>query len=242
VARGLYYLLLLVPVVLIGRFFDLPPVVVFLLSAGALIPLAGLIGRATEELAHHLGPRYGGLLNATFGNAAELIITIFAVQRGLLTLVKASITGSIIGNTLLVLGMSLLAGGLRNGTQRYDPRTASLNSGMMILAIAGLYLPATVSLTLTDALPLESLSLLVAAALLLTYGAYLIYTFTQGRGAPLTPAPEAAPAAVPPAAPAEPGAGGPGATEAVHLPGPGRPGASGRPCWCSAERRLGRRR
>src|SRR5687768_3634663 len=131
--RWQYLMLGFVPLAIGARLLNAPPLATFLLAASALIPLAGLIGLATEALAHHLGPRYGGLLNATFGNAAELIITIFAVREGLLTLVKASITGSIIGNTLLVLGGSLLAGGLRNGIQRYDPRAASLNSAMMIL-------------------------------------------------------------------------------------------------------------
>src|SRR3954453_17408284 len=89
-----------------AELLSLPDVVIFALSAASLVPVAGLIGQATEQLAHHLGPRIGGLLNATFGNAAELIITAFAVHQGLLTLVKASLTGSIIGNPLLVLGMS----------------------------------------------------------------------------------------------------------------------------------------
>src|SRR5438132_1664206 len=97
--RFVYPLLLLAPAALVLKLVGGPDIVVFSLSALSLIPLAGVIGRATEELAHHLGPRIGGLLNATFGNAAELIITVFAVQQGLLTLVKASITGSIIGNT-----------------------------------------------------------------------------------------------------------------------------------------------
>jgi Ca2+:H+ antiporter len=178
----LYALLLFVPATVVAELLALSPVVVFVMAAAGLIPLAGLIGRSTEELAHHLGPRYGGLLNATFGNAAELIITTFAVRAGLLTLVKASITGSIIGNTLLVLGASLLAGGLRHGEQRYDPRAASLNAALMILAVAGLYLPATVALTVREPLRLEELSLLVAGILLLTYVAYLVFTVSRGTG------------------------------------------------------------
>jgi Ca2+:H+ antiporter len=186
--RWQYLMLGFVPLAIGARLLNAPPLATFLLAASALIPLAGLIGLATEALAHHLGPRYGGLLNATFGNAAELIITIFAVREGLLTLVKASITGSIIGNTLLVLGGSLLAGGLRNGIQRYDPRAASLNSAMMILAVAGLYLPATVALTVHEAPLLEEVSLLVAGILLVTYVAYLIFTFQRGRGGGNEPA------------------------------------------------------
>src|SRR6266545_2825166 len=159
--RVLYVLLLFLPIAVLARLLSLPDTVVFAASAAALIPLAGLIGAATESLAYHIGPRFGGLLNATFGNAAELIITVFAVQQGLLTLVKASITGSIIGNTLLVLGMALFAGGWRNGIQKFDPRETSLNSAMMILAIAGLYLPAAFARTEGDDFILEELSVVV---------------------------------------------------------------------------------
>jgi Ca2+:H+ antiporter len=151
-------------------------VIVFLLSTASLVPAAGLIGRATEALEQHVGPRFGGLLNATFGNASELIITAFAIRRGLLTLVKASITGSIIGNTLLVLGTALLLGGYRHRFQSFDPREATRNATMMILAIAGLYLPAMLSRSVSDHEVLERLSLLVAGVLLMTYLAYLAYT------------------------------------------------------------------
>src|SRR5919202_4169665 len=95
--RWIYALLLFAPAAVVARFLALPDLVVFGSAALGLVPLAGLIGRATEGLAHHLGPRFGGLLNATFGNAAELIISALAIHRGLLTLVKASITGAIIG-------------------------------------------------------------------------------------------------------------------------------------------------
>lgn len=137
-ARWLYASLLLVSAALAARLASLPDLLVFTISAAGLIPLAGLIGRATDELARRLGSRAGGLLNATFGNATELIIGALAIRHGLLVVVKASITGSIIGNTLFVLGMSLVVGGLKNGHQRFDPRRASLNAAMMILAVAGL--------------------------------------------------------------------------------------------------------
>src|SRR6058998_691625 len=101
--RFVYPLLLLAPAALVLKLVGGPDIVVFSLSALSLIPLAGVIGRATEELAHHLGPRIGGLLNATFGNAAELIVGIFLVADGEIQVVRASITGSIIGNLLLVL-------------------------------------------------------------------------------------------------------------------------------------------
>lgn len=177
--RWFYALVLLSPAALVARLLGLPPIVIFALSAASLIPLAGLIGKATEELAHHLGPRYGGLLNATFGNAAELIITVFAIHRGLLTLVKASLTGAIIGNSLLVLGVALLVGGTRHGRQSFDARDASVNSAMMILAVAALYLPATFANSVQENAVIEQLSLLVSAVLIATYVAYLAFTVRQ---------------------------------------------------------------
>src|SRR5207244_6543513 len=129
--RWLYALLLLVPAALAAWLTALPGLLVFAFSAAGLVAVAGLMGRATDELASRLGPRAGGLLNATFGNATELIIGAFAIRHGLLVGVKASITGSLIGNTLFVLGMSLLVGGLKNGHQRFDARRSSLNAAMI---------------------------------------------------------------------------------------------------------------
>ena len=115
--RWIPALLVALPAALLARLLGLSPLLIFGLSATSLVPLAGLIGDATEQLAGHLGPRRGALLNVTFGNAAELIITLLAVRRGLLVLVKASITGSILANTLFALGLALFVGGLRHGTQ-----------------------------------------------------------------------------------------------------------------------------
>src|SRR5579859_6121031 len=102
--RWLSAMLVFAPLSVVGRLVGAPDVVVFGAACLGLVPLAGLIGLATGHVAHHLGPQYGGLLNATFGNAVELIITLFALRQGLFTLAKAAITGSIVGNTLLVLG------------------------------------------------------------------------------------------------------------------------------------------
>src|SRR5512140_675228 len=113
----LHLLLLSLPVVLAGQLLGWSAMALFLLAAAGIVPLAAIIGDATEDLSAHTGPRIGALLNASLGNAAELIITVVAVQAGLLELVKASITGSIIGNLLLVLGFSMLFGGVRHGTQ-----------------------------------------------------------------------------------------------------------------------------
>ena len=113
----------------------------FLAAALALVALAWIVGVATEQLGESSGPKIGGVLNATFGNAAELIITIFAIRAGQLEVATASITGSILGNTLLVLGASFLLGGVRHGTQTFDRRVAGMNASMLALAVIGLGLP-----------------------------------------------------------------------------------------------------
>src|SRR5919198_6577432 len=123
----LYWLLLLVPVAIVAKVLHATPIMVFATSAVAIVPLSALLGRATEELAGHTGPTVGGLLNATLGNLAELIIAALALRAGLLDLVKASITGSILGNMLLVLGASQFAGGLRYKTQNFNPNLAGVS-------------------------------------------------------------------------------------------------------------------
>ncbi|MBL8058852.1 MAG: calcium/proton exchanger, partial [Anaerolineales bacterium] len=153
--------------------------VVFGLACLGLIPLAGLIGEATEALAAVTGPKIGGLLNATLGNAAELIITIVAIRAGLLDLVKASITGSILGNLLLVMGASLLLGGLRNGRQTFDRRHVGTNAPMLVLAAVALVIPSLFNHTLEgEALPVlttEYISLGVAAIMIVIYGLGLYF-------------------------------------------------------------------
>jgi Ca2+:H+ antiporter len=177
--RVLLILLLAAPAAVIARLANADPVLIFVLSAAGLIPLAGLIGQATEELAAYTGPRLGGLLNATLGNAAELIITIFAIREGLLDLVKASITGSILGNLLLVLGLALLAGGLRNGLQVFDRRQAGLNATLLILAVVALAIPSLFDVAVAEVPASELLfSEGVAVILILLYALVLIYGFT----------------------------------------------------------------
>lgn len=163
------------------------PVLVFTFASLGIVPLAGLIGEATEELAAHTGPRLGGLLNATLGNAAELIITIFAIRAGLLELVKASITGSILGNLLLVLGLSVLAGGLKNGTQRFDRTQAGLNGTMLILAVIAILVPSIFGHAIEpDHEAVEELSIGVAVVMMLVYGLGVVYSFTSGQADPLS--------------------------------------------------------
>jgi len=174
----LYYLLLFTPLAVIARILSLDPVIVFVLSALGLIPLAKVIGDATEELAIFTGPRLGGLLNATLGNLAELIITIFALQAGLVDLVRASITGSIIGNLLLVLGFSIVAGGWKYGIQKFDRRTASNNAVLAVLAVVALAIPSLFDRALTTHPNSELFfSEGVAAVLIILYGLNILYSF-----------------------------------------------------------------
>jgi Ca2+:H+ antiporter len=146
---------------------------IFISSAIGLIPLAALIGRSTEDLEYYVGPIAGGLLNATFGNAPELIIGIFALQHGLVSVVKASITGSIISNVLLVLGSSLALGGWRWGKQYFSARDAGQYSTMMVLAIAGLLIPSAGSLLVKDLGRDQAIGNAIAVILLLVYAMYL---------------------------------------------------------------------
>jgi Ca2+:H+ antiporter len=137
------WLLLLIPVAM-GQELLAPEryLLVFITSALAIVPLAGWMGRATEQLAERLGEGVGGLLNATFGNAAELIIALVALRAGLHDVVKASIAGSIIGNILLVLGAAMLAGGMRHQVQQFNPAGARTQATMLTLAAIALILPA----------------------------------------------------------------------------------------------------
>ena len=180
-SRPLYLLLVAAPLAVIADLLQLPAPIIFGLAALGVIPLAGLIGTATEELSIRIGPTYGGLLNATFGNAAELIITVLAIREGLLMLVKASITGSIIGNSLLVLGGALVYGGVKHGWQRFDADEARHHVTLMVLAISGLFLPAMFAASQPDTWIVEEVSLLVAGVLLVTYVAYLGFSLFGGQ-------------------------------------------------------------
>ena len=177
-------LLVLVPIAFILEFAHIGgPTAVFAASALSLIPLAGLLGRATEEAAVYTGPKIGALLNATLGNAAELIITIIALRAGLVDLVKASIAGSIIGNILVVLGLSLLLGGLKNGTQFFDAKAAGTNATMMALAVVSLTIPAVFALGPLEVRPSEqNISFLsdgLALVLIVVYALYILFSLRQ---------------------------------------------------------------
>jgi Ca2+:H+ antiporter len=186
--RYITILLLFVPLSIIASLLGWDQRLVFFASALGIVPLAWVLGQATEELAARTGPRVGGLLNATLGNAAELIITIFAIREGLLELVKASITGSILGNLLLVLGLSVLLGGLRNKTQRFERSEAGTNATLMILAIIALIIPSIFghAIELTDHAAVEWLSLGVAVVMIAIYALSLVYAFVSCENRALT--------------------------------------------------------
>lgn len=170
-------LLLFVPAALALRYvFHVDPTWIFVTSALAIIPLAGLLGLATEKLADHFGVGVGGLLNATFGNAAELIISVIALRAGMHDLVKASITGSIIGNILFVGGLSALLGGLKYHTQTFNRTAASMGATLLLLSAVGLVVPAIFHGLVSEAGAQRELSLEIAVVLMATYLLSLVFT------------------------------------------------------------------
>jgi Ca2+:H+ antiporter len=179
----LLLLLVFVPVAIVLEVMHADPIWIFAAAALAIIPLAGLMGKATEHLAEHLGAGLGGLLNASFGNAAELIIAFMALRAGLLDVVKASITGSIIGNILLVLGVSVLAGGLRYERQEFNRTAAGLGATLLALSAIGLVVPAIFHMIMRGhPNPHEQeLSLEIALVLFVTYLLSLVFTLRTHR-------------------------------------------------------------
>jgi Ca2+:H+ antiporter len=178
--KYLRYLLIFVPLSIIGHYVEFSDSVVFLLSCLAIIPLAGYLGEATEELAVYTGPKFGGFLNATFGNATELIIAYFAMRAGLFDVVKASLAGSVLGNILLVLGFSIFAGGLKHKVLKFDAIQGSFTSTMLLFSLIGLSLPAVFTYSIPESVlenKYENYSLLIAAILLVIYVIGLIYSF-----------------------------------------------------------------
>ena len=172
------WLLLFVPLAIaLELFAPERHLLVFLASALAIVPLAGWMGHATEQLATRLGEGVGGLLNATFGNAAELIIAFAALRAGLHTVVKASLVGSIVGNILLVLGVAMLAGGIRHREQHYNMAGARSQATMLTPAVIALILPAAyASAAGADAPEIGPLSLWIALVLLAVYAANLVFS------------------------------------------------------------------
>jgi len=193
-AYGWPYLLApLIPVAVALELMHAPATVVFAVSALGIIPTAALMGRATEELAAKSGPGIGGFLNVTFGNAPELIIALFALGSGLQEVVKASLVGSIVGNMLLVLGASMLVGGLKRDKQTFNRTSASVQTTMLMLAGGALLMPAIFELVEGKGLPapgaeavnyggtVEHLSLAVAIVLIATYVIGLVFSMKTHR-------------------------------------------------------------
>ena len=154
------------------------PTWVFVVSCLAILPLAGLMGEATEHLTHHTGPGVGGLLNASFGNAAELIIAFMALRAGEKEIVKASLTGSIIGNLLMVLGLAMLLGGWKRKELRFSRLAAESGSSMMVLAVVGLVIPAIYAQVTNHTHPehTESISFDISIVLIACYAASLFFS------------------------------------------------------------------
>jgi Ca2+:H+ antiporter len=171
-------LLVFIPLTIVFEYMQRDPLWVFIASAAAIIPLAKWMGIATEELSLKLGEGLGGFMNATFGNATELIIAIFALQRGLVDVVEASITGSIVSNFLFVLGLSFLIGGWGKEKQTFNGVAAGTNASLLTIAIMGLVLPATFSLVSnnTEFIVLEEVSIAVAILLIASYLLSLLFS------------------------------------------------------------------
>ncbi len=176
-------LLVFVPVTITIELLHADPLAVFLCSSLAIVPLAGLLGRATEHLTTHVGAGIGGLLNASLGNAAELIIALAALKEGLHDVVKASLTGSILGNILLVLGVSMIAGGLKYERQTFNQTAAGMGASLLLLAAVGLIIPALFHFTASDrGVAIErELSLEIALVLFAIYVLSLIFSLKTHR-------------------------------------------------------------
>ena len=180
-SAAVYFLLVFAPIAVALEFAHANHIILFVIAATALIPLAKLIGDSTEHLATHYGPTVGSLLNVTFGNAAEIIIAIVAISAGLLDLVKASITGAIIGNILLIFGLSVVVGGFRFKEQKFSRENIGFQSSMLFLAIIGLAVPTIMAYTVLPPSEhpgeIQLLSDSLAIILIIVYILGIIFTF-----------------------------------------------------------------
>lgn len=176
----LKFMLIFIPISIVGKFMNFSPSIMFILAALSIIPLAGLMGEGTEEISFYSGPKIGGFLNATFGNATELIISFFALKEGLFEVVKSSISGAIIGNILLVLGASMFAGSLKHKVQKFNINVVETTSSMLLFAVIGLCIPAVFTHTLNQSLlntRYEGLTLVVAIIMFILYLCSLFFSF-----------------------------------------------------------------
>ncbi|WP_127584379.1 calcium/proton exchanger [Paenibacillus koleovorans] len=164
----------------IAHYTGMASLVQFFACCVAIVFAAGFLGKATEGVAHYAGERIGGFLNATFGNAAELIIAIFLIRDGLFDMVKASITGSILGNLLLVLGLSVFLGGLKFKVQKFNVMMAGSNASLMLLAVIALFIPAIFSKSLTTK-EIDMFSIIVACILIVSYLTWLLFSMVTHK-------------------------------------------------------------
>ena len=184
---SIFWLFVFIPIsVILEHVGELPPPVIFFSAALAIVPIAALIVQSTEQLSTRTGDAVGGLLNATFGNAPELIIATVALRAGLLDMVRASLIGAILANLLLSLGLSFFLGGLRYRDQKYNPLAARTYSSMMLIAVISLVVPSAFSRILTPEGTIRQEQLLnigIAVVLLLAYGLYLLFSLKTHPGA-----------------------------------------------------------
>ena len=180
----LKFLLIFIPISFIAKFMNASGTIMFILSCLSIIPLAGLMGEGTEEISFYSGPKIGGFLNGTFGNATELIISFFALKQGLFDVVKSSIAGAVIGNILLVIGASMLAGGIKHKTQKFNVKVAEVTSSMLLFAVLGLCIPALFTYTVDPTLlntRYEGLSVFVAIVMIVIYAFSLLFSFSTNK-------------------------------------------------------------
>jgi Ca2+:H+ antiporter len=179
---ALTVLLLLIPVPIVGHLLEWSPTMIFITAGLAIVPLANFMGKATEYLSERVGVGLGGLINATFGNACELILGITALRAGLIDVVQASITGSIIGNILLVLGGSILAGGLRHDKQTFNRTAATTSATLLALAAISLTVPAVFHFTAqAPHVNAPKLALAISCVLFVTYLLSLLFSLKTHR-------------------------------------------------------------
>ncbi len=182
--KYLYILLVFIPITIIGKIMGFSDPMLFACSSLAIIPLAGVMGKSTDDIACYCGQKIGGLLNATFGNATELIIAFVAMKEGMFDVVKASLAGSVVGNILLVLGASMLVGGLKYKTQTFNRNSINITSSMLLLAVIGLSIPAIFTHTLPEeslTAQVEGLNVIVAVLMLLVYIMQFVFSFVTHR-------------------------------------------------------------
>lgn len=170
------------PLSVLGNFLHWPVVMMFIIFSLTIIALAGYMGRATESIAIHTGPRIGGLINATFGNAVELIIAFFALKAGLITVVLASLTGSVLGNLLLVMGLSFFVGGIKFKRQKFNVFDARHNSGLLVFAVLVAFVIPEVFAQEMGAGDTFSFSVGISVILILLYLAALFFKLVTHRG------------------------------------------------------------